>query len=155
MTGDELKQAVADTARMLAASELVGAFGHVSARLPDGGFLITATRPMLGAVVPVHPDLDLIAGPESGDRLALTLGQHHCALLLSNGGLAVGADLLEAATRLWFLEERAQVALAARRTEPAAGDWEQRMAYTDIELIRAKAWFKARFVPASPTPDRE
>ncbi|WP_419918053.1 class II aldolase/adducin family protein [Candidatus Poriferisocius sp.] len=227
MTGYGLKHATAGTARMLAASKLVEAFGHVSARLPGGGFLITSTKPTLeatadsvvtvdadgtvvedpsgaapleipmhagiyrsrpdvaaicrghgpamvawgvaaedvpllhglgaiaGAVVPVHPDLNLITTQESGDRLALTLGHHHCALLLSNGGLAVGADLLEAATRLWFLEERAKVALAARRTEPAAGNWDQRMTYTDVELIRAKAWFKARFGPADPIFDPE
>ena len=74
-------------------------------------------------------------------------------LLRANGGLAVGADLVEAATRLWFLEERARVALAAA---PGAGDdidWAPRLAHTGIELRRAKAWFAARFATAGPNAE--
>jgi len=98
-----------------------------------------------GDVVPVHPDLDLISTRESGDSAAATLSVHHGALLLANGGFAVGDDLLEAATRLWFLEERASVALRASGSQPPEGDWEHRRTHTAIELKRAKAWFRARF----------
>lgn len=222
----ELKAEVAATARMLAAAGLVEAFGHVSARLDEGGFLVTPTLPLLdaaagavitvdgtGAVIdnptgaapleiplhaaiyrarpdvgaicrghgpatvawgvatddlplchglgaiagvriPVHPDFDLIASTEAGERAAATLGPHHGMLLRANGGLAAGADLIEAATRLWFLEERARVALSAA---PGAGDdidWGHRLTHTGIELRRAEAWFAARFATAAPNaPD--
>ena len=221
----ELKAAVALTARMLAAAGLVEAFGHVSARLHGGGFLITPTSPLLDAVadtvitvddagtviddpakaapletplhaaiyrarpdvgavcrghgpamvawgvevedlplrhglgaiagvrIPVHPDFDLIASAESGERAAATLGLHHGALLRANGGFAVGADLLEAATRLWFLEERARVVLAAGPSAGADIEWGHRLAHTEAELRRAKAWFAARF--GTPDPNAE
>ncbi len=108
-----------------------------------------------GARIPVHPDFELIAGTESAEGAAATLGPHHGVLLRANGGLAVGADLLEAATRLWFLEERARVVLDAAGGAGADIDWAPRLAHTAIELRRAKAWFAARFAPATPDPDRE
>ena len=190
MTGEieGLKAEVAATARMMAAARLVEGFGHASARLPGGGFLITSTAPLLsttadtiltvndsgetihapagkpleivihagiyrarpdvgaicrghgaamaawgvrgdpvpllhgigglaGEVVPVHDDLALITTLESGDRMAATLGNNKSMLLLANGGVAVGADLLEAATRLWYLEERCRVAVEAGPVE--------------------------------------
>ena len=55
---------------------------------------------LAGEVVPMHQDLALITTLESGDRMAATLGDNRSMLLLANGGVAVGADLLEAATRL-------------------------------------------------------
>ena len=218
----ELKSEVALAARMLAAAGLVEAFGHVSARLNGGGFLITPTSPLLDAVggtvitvddagtvvdnpanaapletplhaavyrarpdvdaicrghgpamvawgvaledlplrhglgaiagvrIPVHPDFDLIASTEAGESAAATLGSHHGMLLRANGGLAVGADLIEAATRLWFLEERARVVLEAAPGAGADIDWEHRLTHTAVELRRAKAWFAARFAMADP-----
>ena len=100
-----------------------------------------------GEVVPVHPDLDLIASRSLGDDVAATLGAGYGALLLANGGFAVGTDLLEAATRLWFLEERISVALDSDTTDAPIGDWSSRLTYTDVELERAKRWFLARFGP--------
>jgi ribulose-5-phosphate 4-epimerase/fuculose-1-phosphate aldolase len=37
---------VASTARLIASAGLVEAFGHVSARLPEGGYVITGTGPL-------------------------------------------------------------------------------------------------------------
>ena len=213
---DRLKAEVAATARMMAAARLVDAFGHASARLPGGGFLMTSTAPLLttaadtiltvgdsgetihapagkpleivihagiyrarpnvgavcrghgaamaawgvrgepvpllhgmgglaGEVVPVHQDLALITTLESGDRMAATLGDNRSMLLLANGGVAVGADLVEAATRLWYLEERCRVAVEAGPVERPEGAWSQRLSDSAPELVRAKAWFAARF----------
>ena len=213
---EHLKAEVAATARMMSAARLVDAFGHASARLPGGGFLMTSTAPLLtttadtiltvgdsgeaidapagkpleivihagiyrarpdvgavcrghgaamaawgergpevplmhgmgglaGEVVPVHPDLDLITTLDSGDRMAATLGDNRSMLLLANGGLAVGADLLEAATRLWYLEERCRVAVETAGLPQPVGAWAQRLSHSAPELIRAKAWFAARF----------
>ncbi|MCC6829742.1 MAG: class II aldolase/adducin family protein [Thermoleophilia bacterium] len=41
-----VREAVAATARLLVNAGLVEGFGHVSARLPDGGFVITSTGPL-------------------------------------------------------------------------------------------------------------
>ena len=82
-----------------------------------------------GTIVPVHLDLDL----------------NQSMLLLANGGVAVGADLLEAATRLWYLEERCRVAVEAGPVQQPEGAWPQRLGHSVPELVRAKAWFAARF----------
>lgn len=213
---DALKAEVAATARMMASARLVDGFGHASARLPGGGFLMTSTSPLLshtaeeiltvddegnaidapaglpleivihagiyrarpevgavcrghgaamaawgvrgeavpllhgmgglaGETVPVHGDLALITTLESGDRLAATLGGNSSMLLLANGGVAVGADLLEAATRLWYLEERCRVAVEAGPVEQPEGAWPERLGNSAPELVRAKAWFAALF----------
>lgn len=207
---------MAATARMMAAARLVEGFGHASARLPGGGFLMTSTSPLLstipetvltvddsgeaidapagkpleivihagiyrarpdvgavcrghgaamaawgvrgepvpllhgmgglaGETVPVHHDLALITTLESGDRMAATLGGNKSMLLLANGGVATGADLLEAATRLWYLEERCRVAVEAGPVEQPEGAWPERLSSSAPELIRAKAWFAACF----------
>lgn len=214
---------------MLSAAGLVEAFGHVSARTPDGGLLITPTTPLrwvnpaevveldadgsvvgpldapvpleaplhaaiyrarpdvsaicrghgtaiatwatgtaelpllhglgalCGSTVPVHPERTLVSTAAAGDRAAASLAGNQALLLLANGGLAVGEDLLTAATRLWFLEERSRIALAA---PPGAGPsesepnpWSERLADTLVELARARAWFEAAFGPSSvPRP---
>jgi ribulose-5-phosphate 4-epimerase/fuculose-1-phosphate aldolase len=53
---------VARVARLLAAAGLVEAFGHVSARLPDGGFVITSTAPL------VDQQPREVDGPDAADR---------------------------------------------------------------------------------------
>lgn len=216
---DAIRDAVAATARRAVAAGLIAAFGHVSARLPDGAagvIAITSTRPlarttaeevivvagdgtpvagpvddtpleramhlaiydarpdvgaicrghppaavawgaglepvpllhglgaMAGAAIRVHPDVDLITTPESGRAVAATLGADHAVLLRANGALAVGATLDEAATRLWYAEERAAVALAAGpAAKEAAPDWAPRWRHVPAELRRAVAWFRA------------
>lgn len=215
-----VREEVARTARMIAAAGLVEAFGHVSARLPEGGAAITSTRPMdaaraedvvvldasgrpvAGAVddvpleirlhlevyaarpdvdaicrghppaavawgvsdadlpashglgllagrrVRVHDDIALVSSRERGRAAARRLGPDHALLLRANGALAVGGTLLEAATRLYALEERARVALAA---PPAAvrtvteAEWDARAPDSAVELIRACRWFAHRF----------
>lgn len=232
-TVDAVRVEVAATARMLCAAGLIEAFGHVSARLPDGGVAITPTSPLLavtaadvvivdadgvapahsaaplevplhvaiyrarpdvdaicrghgpsmvawgvgttplpllhglgaiaGRQVLVHPDPLLVTTAAAGDAVASTLGTDDAVLLRANGGLAVGPSLVEAATRLWFAEERAAVALAAAAATgpgvdgpgggPPVGDdvWEARLADTPAELRRAVAWFAARFGGAPTT----
>ncbi len=44
-----MREELAEAARICARMGLVEAFGHVSARLPDGGFLITSIGPLIGA----------------------------------------------------------------------------------------------------------
>ena len=215
---EELRTAVADVARMVSRAGLLEAFGHVSARTDDGGFVITSVAPLLaanpedvivvdssgtavagptdaapletpmhaaiyasrtdvgaicrghpssvvawgvgiddlplmhglgaiaGARVPVHDDIELITTVDSGGAVAATLGGNDSVILRANGALSVGADPIEAATRLYFLEERARVVLAASGspvTDPEI--WDRRREHTAPELRRAMAWFAARF----------
>ena len=105
---------------------------------------------MSGGVVRVHPDVELIKSVESAAAVADTLGSDHSVLLRANGALSVGVDLVEAATRLWYLEERARVVLDWQRlgSDTAPVDqqiWRRRLADSVPELVRAKQWFMAEF----------
>jgi ribulose-5-phosphate 4-epimerase/fuculose-1-phosphate aldolase len=111
----------------------------------------TASLPLLhglgaiaGEQVAVHSDVDLISTLTQGTAVVETLGDGHAVILRANGCLAVGATPLEALTRLYFLEERALVALdqAAEATET---EWGRRLRHTAVELKRAMAWVEATF----------
>ncbi|WUI00937.1 class II aldolase/adducin family protein [Spirillospora sp. NBC_00431] len=223
------REEVARVARAVVRAGLAGAFGHVSARRDDGGFVITSTRPLgaasagdlievsvdgdvagerttdvplelalhraiydarpdvggicrghpmsvvrwgagltpvplrhglgliAGHVVPVYADVTLVEDAPAAAAAAAALGSHQSMILRGNGGLAVGASALDAATRLYFLEERALLALdpppAARVGEAA---WAARSAATDRELRRAARWFAAAHggpIPYAPGPE--
>ncbi len=107
---------------------------------------------MAGRTVRTHPDIELVKTAEAGEAVARTLGDDASVLLAANGCLAVGADLLEAATRLWFLEDRARVAVQAR----SAGltpitireyTWDRRLQDSVPELVRAREWMRRSFAP--------
>lgn len=102
---------------------------------------------LAGDRVRVHDDIELITRPEQAAAVATTLAAGSSVILRANGALAVGRDLLEAATRLFYLEDRSRVALQSRSTSSTAdGDaWERRREHTSAELTRAKAWFEARY----------
>jgi HCOMODA/2-hydroxy-3-carboxy-muconic semialdehyde decarboxylase len=215
---EELRTAVAAVARMVSRAGLLEAFGHVSARTDNGGFVITSVAPLLaanpedvivvdpsgtavagpadsapletpmhaaiyasrtdvgaicrghppnvvawgvgtddlplmhglgaiaGAQVSVHDDIELITTADSGAAVAATLGGNDSVILRANGALSVGADPIEAATRLYFLEERARVVLAASASPEADPEiWNRRREHTSPELRRAIAWFTTRF----------
>lgn len=113
----------------------------------------TADLPLLhglgglaGTHVGIHDDPQLVTTPASAAAAARRLARDFCLILRANGAFAVGADLPEAATRLYFLEERARVALKS----PAPSEFppeqrRQRLLHSDAELARAKAWFLSRF----------
>lgn len=107
---------------------------------------------MAGRTVRTHPDIELVKTSEAGEAVARTLGDDASVLLAANGCLAVGADLLEAATRLWFLEDRARVVVQAR----SAGlnpitireyTWDRRLQDSVPELVRAREWMRRSFAP--------
>ena len=85
----------------------VVAWGTGTGDLP----LLHGLGALAGVTVPVHPDVDLITTPRQAAALAATLGSGSSLILRANGCLAVGAGPLEALTRLYYLEERARVAL--------------------------------------------
>jgi ribulose-5-phosphate 4-epimerase/fuculose-1-phosphate aldolase len=99
---------------------------------------------MAGEKVSVHGDVDLISSGEQADAVATSLGDDFSIILRSNGCLSVGTDLLEAVTRLYYLEERARVALEPRNRDLTV-DWGSRLRHTPPELSRATAWIQATF----------
>lgn len=128
-------------------------WGIITERLP----LLHGLGGMAGAVVRVHPHIELVKSTEAAAEVAETLDEDFGVLLQSNGCLSVGKDLLEAATRLWFLEERARVVVQARsaglgmmgRRERV---WRRRLEDSDAELVRAKEWMLRTY--GTPGDDR-
>ncbi|GIU97841.1 MAG: hypothetical protein KatS3mg013_1644 [Actinomycetota bacterium] len=111
--------------------------------------LIHGLGALAGERVAVHPDLDLIATDEQALGVARSLGGGYGLILRGNGALACGATPLEAATRLFFLEDRARVALGRwsgpTGRPPEAEGWSRRLRHVDAELERATAWFEEVF----------
>ena len=125
-------------------------WGIVPERLP----LLHGLGGMAGPVVRVYPEIELIKTPESAAEVAATLGDDFSVLLQANGCLSVGGDLLEAGTRLWFLEERARVVVQARSAGIGMMGkrqriWKRRLEDSDAELIRAKQWMLRTYGSAS------
>ena len=101
---------------------------------------------LAGHPVRVHDDIELVTTPDQAVAVAGTLGSATSVILRANGALAVGRDPVEAATRLYFLEERARVATRSTAAPPGdASTWARRLEHTDPELTRAVKWFEARF----------
>lgn len=130
-------------------------WGTTKERLP----LLHGLGGIAGAVVQVHPEIPLVKSAEHADRVAATLGDDFSMLLAANGALSVGSDLLEAATRLWFLEERARVVVQARSARIGMEArhqriWKARMEDSGAELVRAKRWMLRTFgEPPGAGPD--
>ena len=105
---------------------------------------------MAGRVVPSYPEIELVKSAQAARSVAESLGKHHALLLAANGCLAVGEDLSEALTRLWYLEERARVAVQVRMAglTPArvrSNVWERRLQDSAPELVRARQWARRSF----------
>lgn len=103
---------------------------------------------MAGWEVQVYPGIGLVKSPEEGRAVTAALGRDFAVLLRANGCLAVGEDLAEAAVRLWYLEERARVAVQARAAAVGTGgaptqDWAARLGDSSAEMVRAKRWLSS------------
>jgi ribulose-5-phosphate 4-epimerase/fuculose-1-phosphate aldolase len=99
---------------------------------------------LAGVRVGIHDDVDLITSADQGSAVAASLGIDMSVILRANGCLSTGASLLEALTRLYFLEERARVAIAIDDSATPI-DWGGRLRHTAPELPRAMAWMQAAF----------
>ena len=116
-------------------------WGIAAERLP----LLHGLGGISSGVVQVHSDIELVKSPEAAAEVAGTLGDDFSVLLQANGCLSVGKDLLEAVTRLWFLEERARVVVQARSAGLGMMGkreriWRRRLEDSEAELIRAMVW---------------
>jgi len=99
---------------------------------------------LAGERVSVHGDVDLVSTLDQGTAVAAALGSGHALILRTNGCFAVGATVLESITRLYFLQERARVAMEASSRKGVA-DWGGRLRHTTAEMPRAMAWMEATF----------
>ena len=86
--------------------------------------------------------IDLITSDISAKEVVKNLGSDISIILGSNGCLSTGENLLEAATRLYFLEERARIAIFAKSSgikirTISNGSWMERMKHTQAETTRA------------------
>ena len=126
--------------------QYVSAWAVSSEELP----LLHGLGAIAGEKVNNHNDINLITSSKSATNLAKTLGTDASLILGSNGCLATGGNLLEAAVRLYFLEERARIAILARNTgiklrKISKKDWEKRISNTRAETLRAMKWFEKTF----------
>jgi len=108
----------------------------------------------LGAIpgerVKNNNNINLITTEISAKEVAESLGNDISIILGSNGSLTTGKNLLEAATRLYFLEERARIAIYSRSSglkirKVSQEAWKERMKHTEAETIRAVNWFNKTF----------
>ena len=112
--------------------QYVSAWAVSSEELP----LLHGLGAIAGEKVNNHNDINLITSSKSATNLTKTLG--------------TDASLLEAAVRLYFLEERARIAILARNTgiklrKISKKDWEKRISNTRAETLRAMKWFEKTF----------
>jgi len=126
----------------------VVAWGTNNTDLP----LLHGLGALAGVTVRVHADIDLITTLEQAAAIAASLGADSALILRANGCLAVGATPLEALTRLYYLEERAQVAFAGAASSTPYPDWGPRLTHTTGELSRAMAWVEAAFATPPERP---
>jgi ribulose-5-phosphate 4-epimerase/fuculose-1-phosphate aldolase len=108
----------------------------------------------LGAIpgerVKNNNNINLITTEISAKEVAESLGNDISIILGSNGSLTTGKNLLEAATRLYFLEERARIAIYTLSTgiklrKISKKDWKTRTKHTSAETLRAMSWFEKTF----------
>jgi HCOMODA/2-hydroxy-3-carboxy-muconic semialdehyde decarboxylase len=106
-----------------------------------------------GIAAPIRgwPDPDLIATPEQSVQVAEHLDVDGASMVLAgNGGLAVGAELGQAAARAWCLEDAARVELMASGKGVVFSDNElaARRQWFAVEAARLWRWMQAVTAPA-------
>ena len=108
----------------------------------------------LGAITGVRVrnsnEINLIANEISAKDVVESLGNDISIILGANGCLSTGKNLLEAATRLYFLEERARIAIFTKSSgikirKISKKAWKERIKFTEAETIRAMNWFSKTF----------
>src|SRR5205807_2104206 len=121
----QLIQDLVAASRILAAHEVLDAYGHVSARSdrrPDRFFMSRSRAPALGTPVfeirEVRPENDLLIRDRPlGRALAGTLGECACVLMRGHGMTVVGDSVPEAVFRAIYTEMNARLQLQAGQLE--------------------------------------
>lgn len=106
---------------------------------------------MLGRIVPVHDENDLITDDAMGRKVAATLDQNTGVLLRGNGGLVVGTTLQQACVRAIYMEEAAFMQTTAAGSGGAipftAVELERRARWYEVEVARAWEYYTAKYAP--------
>ncbi|MEP7287216.1 MAG: class II aldolase/adducin family protein [Chloroflexota bacterium] len=104
---------------------------------------------MLGTVVPVHSESDLVVNAAMGDRVTVSLGKRTALLLRGNGALAVGPSIERALINAVYLEESAMLPIMSAALDgpvPFAGDeLERRAHWYEAEVHRAWDYYAWKF----------
>ena len=104
---------------------------------------------MLGAVVPIHPENDLVTDDAMGQAVATSLDDSAAVLLRGNGALVTGATLPQACVRAIFLEEAAWLQVTAAGVGGAVpfttDELNARSRWHDVEMKRAWDYYSAKF----------
>ena len=104
---------------------------------------------MLGAVVPVHPENDLITDDAMGRAVAASLADNTAVLLRGNGALVSGATLPEACVRAIFLEQAAWLQVTAAGVGGAVpfttDELTARSRWHEVEMARAWDYYSTKF----------
>ena len=104
---------------------------------------------MLGAVVPVHPENDLITNDAMGQAVAVSLDNNAGVLLRGNGALVTGSTLPQACVRAIFLEEAAWIQVTAAGVGSATpfttDELDARSRWHDVEIGRAWDYYRSKF----------
>jgi ribulose-5-phosphate 4-epimerase/fuculose-1-phosphate aldolase len=92
--------------------------------------------------IPIYGDPRLVSSPQRGQALARTLGAHRVALLRAHGVVATGADVVEAVTAAFLIEENAHRAyVSCALGEPVWLD-DETIAAAGEELIKSRGPFR-------------
>ena len=104
---------------------------------------------MLGAVVPVHPENDLITDDAMGQAVAASLDGNAGVLLRGNGALVTGNTLPQACVRAIYLEEAAWLQVTAAGVGGAVpfttDELKARSCWHEVEMERAWTYYSAKF----------
>ena len=104
---------------------------------------------MLGAVVPVHPENDLITNDAMGQAVAVSLDNNAGVLLRGNGALVTGSTLPQACVRAIFLEEAAWIQVTAAGVGSSipftTDELDARSRWHDVEMGRAWDYYRSKF----------
>ena len=104
---------------------------------------------MLGTVIPVHPENDLITNDAMGQAVAVSLDDKVGLLLRGNGALVTGATLPQACVRAIYLEEAAWLQVTATRVGGAIPftpeELNARSRWHDVEMERAWAYYSTKY----------
>lgn len=103
---------------------------------------------LLGEIVPVHPNPQLVTTPELAREAAEALGGGEGLILRGNGSITVGRSVHEAVVKSLFLEESAQLLYRALQMgEPVyvtGEDQKKRAVADEQEYIRAWNYYKSK-----------
>jgi ribulose-5-phosphate 4-epimerase/fuculose-1-phosphate aldolase len=104
---------------------------------------------MLGSVVTVHDETDLITDIAMGQAVAAALADRTAILLRGNGAVITGGSVAQACIRAIYLEEAAWIQVVTSSVRAAvpfsAEELHARARWYDVEVARAWEYYTSEF----------